>query len=1045
MSFSLYLGPYQPFLEDELLRSFQAFREKVPFDPVTVLVPNALLAGHLRKVLAERDGRVFNLRVHTLRHYLEDLLEERMVKEDLKSLPDTLTPWVLKEVSRQVKTSAFAAVMETPGFFHSLKATLSELREGLFTPEKLTAAGSAKFKEFAVLLKAYEAWKKRGGWMDREDYYRMSLETKGTGPVWVYGFYDASALQKKALVHLSGEGSSWFIPYEEHPAFEYAKPFVEWAKGNGTVEKVGKYESGKGTPLGRLQDRMFLEGRKAAAEPGGTFESSDCKILLCPGEPREAVEIGRSLLREADRTGSELSSCAVVLRDTHSYRKILPPVLAAQGIPLGRTIASPLVETLDSKALLLLLDCFIRDFPRDTVMDFLSCPNLDPQGFGLALEEWDPSRWDLLSREAKVVEGKKEWPARLSAWRDSKLRGNKEQEEAQDVKEDLRSAEAFQKVLAVLFELERRFSIPRSWEQRATRLKDAFLKCTLESPFRGEVTGSLDNLQLLVKSFATSLTGSLFVDGPLEDFRSVLAALLEEKKTKAPGEEGGARVVDLMEARGVSFDVVALPGLVERSVPKLVRQDPLLLDDERTLLNEKGGEAFIPLKRTGALEERLLFMLAVRSARKSLLLTAPLMNPSTGSPRTPSIYLFASAEAVLGRRLSRLGEAPGLVKSIPLSDWKKPSIADCADPLELLLTAFDQARKGDPSTALALVKDKDFYFEGRDLLKARQASRLFTAYDGILSAAALEGLKGHSLKGLSLSASRLETFAACPLRYFYKYILRLTVPPDPERVIQIEASDRGNLMHEVLEKTLARGLKEGWTGTRDEEAGRKALEEETKKAFDHFEKHGVTGAPALWVWEKGQMRRDLEKVLARVIQDKDWTPLDFEVGFGGEKEVVFPLEDGTVLRLQGRMDRVDASSDGKDLRVVDYKTGSSTGVKNNGVKAGVKLQLPFYLWALKSLYPEKNPREALYDFITRKGGYKRSSYEGLEEEKVKAPLAQVLATAASSVERGIFPAAAKDCPFCDYRPLCGTGMEARGKKKRDDEKTKDYFGLEGLE
>ena len=71
MSFSLYLGPYQPFLEEQLLQSFQAFRQKNPFEKVIVLVPNFLLVGHLRKVLTEKGENLFNLEVHTLRHYME--------------------------------------------------------------------------------------------------------------------------------------------------------------------------------------------------------------------------------------------------------------------------------------------------------------------------------------------------------------------------------------------------------------------------------------------------------------------------------------------------------------------------------------------------------------------------------------------------------------------------------------------------------------------------------------------------------------------------------------------------------------------------------------------------------------------------------------------------------------------------------------------------------------------------------------------------------------------------------------------------------------
>lgn len=274
MVFSLYLGPYQPFLENQLLETFQDYRKKEPFAPVTVLVPNFLLVGHLRRTLAERAENLFNLQVHTLRHYLESFVEESVVREGFQTLPDVLAPWILKEVARPIlsKGTAFRSVMETPGFYPSLRSTLRELRESLVTPEMLQGFSKSyqkavnthrlaqKLSEFAEVSAAYREWKKKGRWLDQEDSYFKALEVPPSpeGKVWIYGFYDASALQKKVLRHLtSGSESAWFIPYEEQPAYEYAKPFVDWARSLGKVRKEDSWEpNGKG-PLQRLQGILF--------------------------------------------------------------------------------------------------------------------------------------------------------------------------------------------------------------------------------------------------------------------------------------------------------------------------------------------------------------------------------------------------------------------------------------------------------------------------------------------------------------------------------------------------------------------------------------------------------------------------------------------------------------------------------------------------------------------------------------------------------------------------------------------------------------------
>ena len=1061
MGISLYLGPFQPFLEDRLLESYLEFREKDPFSPVTILVPNFILVGHLKKNLAVKAGKLFNLQIHTLRHYLEQITEDLVAEEGLKVLPEVLIPWVLKEVARPLlgKNSFFTPVSETPGFPHALRSTLLELREGLFCPADLKKTSESfrkapgnqklaqKLEAYASILLAYGEWKKKGGWMDREDFYEKVLGTDlGEKSLWAYGFYDAPALQKKVLVHLTQAGQGrWFIPYDSHPAFEYARDFVEWAKERGQVVREENWRSAESTHLERLQSSIFLDPELNGSSLETPLEESNCKILLCPGEPREAKEAARVLLAEADRCDSVLSDCAVILREPETYRGLLATAFQNQGLPLSRTLPGPLLETFESKTLLILLDCFLKDFPRDTVTNLLSSPVLNSRGFDLSDLEWNPSFWDVISREAKIVEGKAEWQRKLSAWRLLKERGSAEEDEKEPPSLAILSSLHLGRVLGRLFEAKTRFDREKTWPAKAMELCGIFKELTLPGSIREQVISVLESFGLLGESLPLPLSP--------EDFYSIVSAMLEENRTQVQGlQEGGAQIVDLMQARGVSFEVAVLPGLVEKSVPRMVRQDPLLLDQERVKINEnqiwKGKS--IPLKQWGAKEERLLFLLALRSVKKALVLTAPQMDPSTGSPRTPSMFLFASVEAVLGKRLDRLGEAPNLVKSIPVNDWIKPDLAHCADSLERLLTVMARARKGVMAPVRAAVEGKPFYFEGCELLRNRQLYRIFTAHDGIMAGReAREKLaQKNSLKSTTLSASRMETFAACPLRYFYKYVLGLSILEDPEHVLRVEPSDKGNLLHGILEETLRHGKRDGWLQQRDLAAGRKALQQVMSKSFQTFEREGVTGAQGLWLFDKWQMGKDLERIVRKVIEDEDWLPVDFEVAFGsGEKEkpVSLPLSDGTSLKLRGRMDRVDISSDTKALRVVDYKSGSSSGYTINQIKHGTKLQLPFYLYALTQLFPEKEARTALYDFITQKGGYLQKGFDSQGKAALEETLKKVLSTALECVEKGLFPAAGKNCPGCDYRMLCGTGAEERGERKREDPKTSGYYSLEELE
>ena len=187
---------------------------------------------------------------------------------------------------------------------------------------------------------------------------------------------------------------------------------------------------------------------------------------------------------------------------------------------------------------------------------------------------------------------------------------------------------------------------------------------------------------------------------------------------------GGVEVTDLMHARGVPFDVVVLPGLVEQGFPRVPRPDPLLLDEERRILNGRyPGEAKVPEKGEGRLEEKLLFLLAARSANICLVLTASHLHPGTGAPRIPSSYLHETIRAVTGKRLTKWDEV-SFVKKVAVSDWASDSGAEGgrADDLEEILSRFEEARQGNPLPAQAYAGKKPFFEEARRLLKERQGS-----------------------------------------------------------------------------------------------------------------------------------------------------------------------------------------------------------------------------------------------------------------------------------------------------------------------------------
>ena len=61
------------------------------------------------------------------------------------------------------------------------------------------------------------------------------------------------------------------------------------------------------------------------------------------------------------------------------------------------------------------------------------------------------------------------------------------------------------------------------------------------------------------------------------------------------------------------------------------------------------------------------------------------------------------------------------------------------------------------------------------------------------------------------------------------------------------------------------------------------------------------------------------------------------------------LSDGTCIRINGKIDRIDRSDDGTMFRIVDYKTGKGHTFSATKFASGETIQLPLYLEAAKKL------------------------------------------------------------------------------------------------
>jgi putative RecB family exonuclease len=247
----------------------------------------------------------------------------------------------------------------------------------------------------------------------------------------------------------------------------------------------------------------------------------------------------------------------------------------------------------------------------------------------------------------------------------------------------------------------------------------------------------------------------------------------------------------------------------------------------------------------------------------------------------------------------------------------------------------------------------------------------------------------------SLSPSRAADFKTCPLLYRFRCIDRLPEAPSP-------AATRGTLVHAVLEslfdlpapaRTLAAArelLPSAWQRVRDEAPEVDSLFAEDADGTEF----------AAWMDSAAGL-------LDNYFTLEDPSRLEPE----SREQLVEITVDG--LRLRGYVDRIDVSPAG-DIRVVDYKTGSSP---REAFEAKALFQMKFYalvLWRIRGVVPRQLRLMYLADSDTL-------SYapDAEELQRFERTLIAIWAAIQRALASGDFrPSPSRLCDWCDHKALC---------------------------
>jgi ATP-dependent helicase/nuclease subunit B len=1064
--------------------------------------------------LLAREGRsAFGEHRATLARIAAQIAAPRLAARELAPagpLPlEALCARVVAALGERGALGRFRAVAGRPGLPRAIARTLREVRAAGWGSRELARVDV----DLAAIHEEYEAELVRHGLADRAVVLRTATERVRAGdtpfsrlPLLLYDMPITPGLEVDFVTELARGSPAVLATVPEGDVL--AEEALARALG-AEVERPPAEVAG--SSLERLQEYLFEERALPRAELG-----PDVLVLSAPGESRECVEIARALRDEAER-GTRFDDMAVLLRTPGSYRAHLMEALRRAGIPAAFTFGTKTPDPA-GRALLALLACAAEDFSAQRFAEYLSLGEVpdatdagEPPPAPPATERWAvpdeemiplamaraapteedlegeavptfaetapvaagslraPRRWEHFLTEAAVIGGEPRYEERLDRLAKQLQTGLSELDDPEGADaarmrrdlEDLARLRAF--AVPIVHELS---TLPRSalWGDWLDRL-GALATRAIRRPDRV--------LSVLAELLPMRTVGPV----ELSEVRLVLGRRLADLVVAKTEKRFGRVLVGPVEAaRGLTFEVVVVPGLAERLFPQKVTEDPILPDSARRKLAavEPGAEgapaatrspvARLEMNDDRIAKERLALRIAVGAAKRRAILSYPRVDMDQSRPRVPSFYGLEVLRAAEGRlpgfdEMARRAEQGGAARiGWPAPGRSHDAIDDAEHDLALLDELFrlpENETEGNARYLLAanphLARALRFRaqrwevarFTGADGLVMREEKRNNVVVKKPLEAATL-ALAKHRLQNRSFSPTALQTFASCPYKFVLYTIHKLAPRDVPNRIEELDALSRGSLVHETQFELLQSLRQKDLLPVRRDtmEAARVELYEVLGRVADRYKEDLMPSIARVWDDTVAGIYADLIewlRMVARDAEERGWEPAYFELSFGlpdrkdsdahSQKDPV-ALDCG--LWLRGSIDLVERRRDGS-LRATDHKTGKARAEEGERIAGGERLQPVLYALALEKLFPKVRVDGGRLFYCTSAGGFDDVNVPLDLEARDKADI--VAFTIGKAIEGAFLPAAPAPgaCRYCDYKPVCGPYEEERLRRKRGDE------------
>ncbi len=1036
-----------PALEARLIDAIAARPRGGIDDPLLVLVPTRRLADHLRVRITERCQAALGVSLFTYRGFARRVLELALEVAP-RILPDAALAELLLALLDDHDGRDADYLRRRPGARALLLSALRDLRDagidaGDLPAFELPHAVASIYPRYVAALERIERLED-AKMADEAGLVRAALphvagflERKRIRRAFHHGAYELIGVHHDLLRAVDRAAELTFLLPGDADApvgVRSMQSIAAMAGGAGGAGRTPRIEM-----LPPSGDRLeLIERLRRMPDAGG----SDAGPLARPALELRHVQGPQAELRAAGLRalalhgdGVPLREIAIVARSLSSYAPFLKATFAELGLPFTTSATAPLRRAADVDRFVRLVRVLAGDFARRDVIDLLRAGR--PSSAGLENEPFPVHRWDRWSREARLIGGLEEWRSL------ERFIERRRDDAGPDDPAVVADRGALRTLLAVLDALE---SDQREWEgARGLDEHVAFLRALARRRFPSPLVDEvLDTL---------SIAGRVNERGrgdrrSMRDVEQLLERVVDASRSKiGPDDGAGVRVLDLMQARGLTHDAVIWIGFQHGLFPRRGRQDPYLDDGRRAAITAALGRPLYP-RHDVVGEERLLMAMTLGAARRAVVVSwqradddGRTVARSSAMRDLASVFsgrrdvaAFLEDDAVNPFRPDRVTSHPA-ERARGLAD----SLGICSTGDALVAHAVRQRRGAE--AARRVIERLSLVVPGWECaLDAVESieeftrsprSRRFDAETGVPAPPRSYG-----------SPTALELLARCPTAFFLRQVLDVRELEDEADPHQLESRFLGTAVHETLQELYTPLATTDDLGARVAELRREArerLESIWNRVLAQRAGPSYRRLAGLWRLIGESWLDDLADFVEEDLgQMGMYERVVVEETLGRR----LALPDGGSVDLEGRLDRVLHGS--KGVRVDDYKTGSARlrpRTQPKGIVTGRHLQLPLYREMAAAALTGVPARPVEANLIGLGPDRKETDrVVPLRSFDLREGMLETVATMVALARAGRFPLRPEGgtCRFCAYRSTCRKDHEPTLRRIEGDPRLADF-------